>query len=65
MLNVLWRSDMERLPRGFQCIDERFFWKLLDDWFNSPSKPKWHVTGKRYSAALDHYSCIALLKSPI
>jgi hypothetical protein len=64
-VNALSSSGIKRLPRGFQCVDKRFFWKLLDDWFNCPSQAKWHVTRKGYSAALDHHSLITLLESPI
>ena len=56
---------MECLPRGFQRVDERFVWKVLDDWFDSPFQAKGHVTRKRYRSTLDHYPRITLLESPI
>ena len=56
---------MQCLPRGLQSIDERLFWELLDDWLNRPSQAKGHVARQRYGSALDDYTSISFLESPV
>jgi hypothetical protein len=37
------RFGVQRLTCGFERVDERLLGDLLDDRFNGPSQPKWHV----------------------
>jgi hypothetical protein len=52
------------LACSFESIEERLLGELLDDRFDDPSQPKWHVSRQRYGSALDDYTGITLLESP-
>jgi hypothetical protein len=51
-------SCTERSACSLKSADERLLGELLDDWFDYPSQPKWHVTRQRYGSALDDYTAV-------
>ena len=53
------------LPRGFECIDQRFPRKVLDNWLDDPSQAKGHVPAQRDGATLHDHSVFRPSELPI
>ena len=61
----LFRLGTQRNARAFKGRDQRLFREFLNNGFDNPSQPEGHITGQRNGTALDAYTSIPLLESPV